>query len=314
LPAADDGGVTTGPATSITVNGVTIPIVKGSFKEVPEFIGELAERGAAGEFDENFVARKRKYTATVLAQDATKAVALRKLLEGDGQSWLYDSNTYSFKGEGPSAGGSYTQSGAGGSPSGGKVTVASGNTINYALATALGVPSGWAATKGWSLIVRKKLSVGDGGDGSTFFRHIALGAVAVVQGASANPAGVTQYKSGAAGSFAMGNWITVDGAGDGVVKLHGKDNANVNAAYDYCDLAFLPFQLDSSWIAGLDTFLTTNRYPTLKRVMLSGAHIEDAAPGILVHIRQVGASRTVRLRGTTIESNWRAQDIQIWEA
>lgn len=294
---------------ALTCNGITIPLVKGSLEEVPEFPGEQAERGAAGDFDENLVTIKRGWTATVLPQTPAKALAMRSLLEGRGQSFTYDANTFSAKGEGPSAGGTYTQAGAGGFV-GGKVNVGSGSFIPYSLGNSLFGVVNWRGAKGWTLVARKVLTVGDGGDGVTYQRHIATGAVTVVQAAAANPAGVTQYKNGAAGSFAMGNWITVDGAGDGVVKLHGVSNAAANAAYDYDDFVFWPFVFDPTWVAGYDAYLTTNQHSPLKRVHLSGLHVEDAAPGVLVHVRAKSIPRAVRLG----DPSWRSLKLQIWEA
>lgn len=295
---------------ALTLNGITLP--SRGLSERPVFVGDLADRGVVGDFDENFVARKREFPTKLVAQTAALAIAFRKLLEGDGQSWRYDANTFSFKGEGPSAGGVYTQSGAGGVLGGGKVNVGSGSFIPYSLASSLNVPSGWAGAKGWSLLVRKVLTIGDGGDGVTFQRFIATGAVTVTAG-TANPAGVTQYKNGAAGSFSMGAWMTIDGAGDGVVKLHGLSNAGASAAYDYCDFAFLPFALDPTWIAGLDTFLQTNRYPRLKRGILSGSQIEDSG-GVEVHARCSDLPRKVRAPGGVHDASFRELTVMFWEA
>lgn len=288
----------------LTFNGITLPTVAGSFREAPEFIGDDG-RGQAGEHGENVVARKRAWTVTLVAQSQAVAVKMRRYLEGEGQSWRFDDNAYSFKGEGPKAGGSYTVSG-------GKVEVASTSFIEWALASALTRGLTWAPTQGWTLGCRKVLTAAEGGDDATFQRHIAIGTVAVTRGSSANPASVTQYLNGSAGNHAMGNWIDV--ASDGDVGLHGYSNAGAGADYDYDDVWFLPFALESSWIAGLDAFLASaGAHSRLKRVVLAGDAIEDAS-GVEVYVRAVGIPRKRRVVAGTPSSNFYELDLRIREA
>lgn len=263
----------------LTYNGITLPTLAGSFRETTEHIGDEG-RGQAGEYGDNLVARKRTWACTLVAQTKATAVKMRRYLEGEGQAWRFDGTAYSFKGEGPKAGGSF-------SVASGKVNVGSNSFIEFALANALTRGLTWAPTQGWTLGVRKVLTGGDGGDGSTYVRHIATGSVAVARGAAANPVGVTQYKNGVAGNHSMGNWIDV--ASDGDVGIYGKTNANGNAAYDYDDLWFLPFAVESSWVAGLDAFLAAaGAHSRLKRVVLAGDALEDAAPGVEAYVRGVG--------------------------
>lgn len=295
---------------NLTFNGITIPGASESLKEAPDFVGDVNDRVASAEHVENYVARKRKWTCKVIAQTAAKSVAMRRYLEGEGQSWSFDSTMYSGKGEGPASGGGYTRSGTSG-VHGGKVNVSSGDVLEFALAYALGQPGGWVPTKGWTLMVWKQLSVGDGGDGSAYYHHIATGSVAVTRGSSANPASVTQYRNGVAGSYSMGNWIDV--ASDGDVGIYGKSNANTSAAYDYDDLVFLPFVLDSSWVTGLYTYLASYAHPALKRVMLSGDQIEDAAPGVEVHIRATEIPRKRRVFSGSSTSAARELQLTITE-
>ena len=293
----------------LTCNGITIPVEFQAFAEAEEFAGDQLERTASAQLEGNWVARKRRWTARTPPQLPNIAKAMRALLEGQGQSWNFDVTTYSGLGEGPAAGGSYTQSGAGGKY-GGKVNVASANLIQWALANALGVPGGWTPTQGWTLGLWKVLTVGDGGDGATFHHHVATGSVAVTRAASANPAGVTQYKNGVAGSWSMGNWISVQTAN---VGIYGYTNANAGAAYDYDDVFFLPFALPATWMPSLYTFLAANPYPSCPRVKIYGDGIEDPSPGVDCIVRVPRSVQRRQVQAGVAYTNMRELELDIRE-
>lgn len=280
----------------VTINGVTVPVRRNSWPQKPLHVGAVRERGATGAFQETHVARKIEATGIKLVfQEPTTARAMRRFIDGEGFAARFDDHVYSFGGEGPKAGGTYTQSASGGKY-GGKVNVGAASYLEYALASVMKRGATWAPTQGWTVMVWKKLSVLDGGDASTYHDHIATGSVAVVGGASANPAGVTQYKNGVAGNWSMGNWIDV--ASDGDVGIYGRSNTNGPVAYDYDDLVVLPFAVPSSWIAGIAAFRAAQAWSRLPYVVCQGNVIEESAG---LEARMIVTDETpvnVRLNGT----------------
>lgn len=255
------------------LNGVTLPFAGDSAGERPEQIGIDRRRTMNGSLVMSHVGRKGRWIGNTKPLVAATAQAFRSLIEGDGHAWRFADSLYSFAGVGPSSSTGCTQSATGGKYAG-KLAITSGNRFEAALARRMARPAGWDPTQGWTLMVWKKTSVADGGDGSTYVLHIATGSVVVTRGASANPASVTQYRSGTAGNWSMGNWITV--ASDGDVAIHAHDNAGTPTAYDYSDLVVLPFALPSSWVAGIVSFLATAPWGESPFSVLSGDVLEGS--------------------------------------
>jgi hypothetical protein len=265
-----------------TAFGITLPFARNEWRQTPVRLGVSNGRADSGQLVTAETARKREWEATTIVGAQDEREAIRRLLEGDGLHVEFnDASGFSWHGIGPSTATSVTYSVSGGKRSG-RVSVGAGGVLRYALANLMREPDGvaWAATKGWTVAVFKVLSVGDGGDGTTYVDHLATGSVAVVRGASANPVGVTQYKSGVAGSWSMGNWLEVSAAGE--VAIHGYTNAGATGAYDFDELLVLPFALPSTvmatWAAALATFRSTTSMGRLPRVLLDGDCIPDAAP------------------------------------
>jgi hypothetical protein len=267
--------------------GINVPARKNSWPGQPQFVGDELGRGAAGVLEDQFVRRVREWSGVKMVfQEPETGHALRRLLEGEYIHFDFDADMLARSGEGPASGGGYTRSNTGGKH-GGKVAVSSGSFLAFDLARALGVEDGWDPTQGWTLICWKQLTTADDGVGGTgtYYLHIATGDVAVTQGASANPAGVTQYRDGVAGSYSMGNWIDV--TADGVVRLHGKDNDASNNAKDYDDLVVLPFKLPTAraatWAAQLSAWMDEYAFGDAPFVKLSGDCIPDLLP-LDVHV------------------------------
>lgn len=272
-----------------TVFGIRIPTTRNDWRQTPIIVGGGDDRVDSGVLGSGETTRKREWGTSLITGTQVEREAMRRLLEGDGLAVDFDDATgFSWSGLGPSLATGVTYSASGGKR-GGRAILASAGALEYSLAQVMRQPDGaWSATRGWTIAVHKKLSVGDGGDGTTFHDHLATGSVAVVRGASANPAGVTQYRGGVAGSWAMGNWLAVTAGG--VAGVYGYSNANVATAYDYDELVVLPWALPpammATWAANLATFRASYSVGRLPRVLLAGECIPDPAP-LEVRWRQV---------------------------
>lgn len=267
-----------------TCFGITLPFARNEWRQTPVRVGAGDGRVDSGVAVTSETVRKREWEAKTIVGPQAEREALRRILEGDGLHVDFnDASDFSWSGIGPSVApaSSFTTPGARGSGSNPCRIVASGGELRYALASHMRQPDGtWGATKGWTVAVFRRLEVADGGDGTTFVDHLATGSVAVVRGAAANPVGVTQYKSGVAGNWSMGNWLSVSAAGE--VGIHGYSNAGVAGAYRYDELLVWPFALPSTvmatWAAAIATFRAAQSMGRLPRVLLHGDCIPDASP------------------------------------
>jgi hypothetical protein len=265
----------------LEVLGIAVPVRKNSWPGKPLFVGQDVTRALDAALCEGRRRRVREWSGVKMVfLEPETAHALRALLEGQFLAVSFDDGTHSFDGIEPAAGGSYTQSATDGKH-GGRLSVSSNNHIAYALEDELGVPGGWFPVKGWTVICWKRLTTTDDGIGGAgaYYHHIATGAVAVTQGASANPADVTQYRNGVAGSYSMGNWLQVL---DGEVRLYGKDNDGTNNAKDYDELLVLPFALPAAvadaWAASIYAFMDAHAVGRAPFVKIAGDCIPDASP------------------------------------
>lgn len=293
-----------------TINGVTIPGEGDAFEETTDDVGATDTRGVNGALVSSSAGRKRDFSVSTVPVTAALGEALRALVCGEGHAWPFADSLWAHAGVGPSSTTGCTQSASGGKYAG-KLAITSTNRFEVSLAKRMARKGGWNPTShGWTVSVWKKLSVGDGGDGTTYHHHLATGSVAVVRGASANPAGVTQYRGGVVGAFAMGNWLSVSAAG--VVAVHAYTNAGAGAAYDWSDLVVLPFQVPAAWTPDLYTWLSARAWSRLPRVELAGDCIPDLVP---VEVRARVSSlkqRNVFLEGAH-RNNARVLDIDLKE-
>lgn len=271
-----------------TLHGITLPIARNEWRMTPVLVGSADARADSGELGGAETTLKREWSCSTIVDSQATQEVIRRLMEGDGIHVDFDdASGFTRTGIGPSSATSVTYSASGGKR-GGRASVGSTGALVYALAKKMRQRDGdWAPTKGWTVAVFKQLSLGDGGDGTTFFDHLATGNVAVVRGAAANPAGVTQYRSGVAGSYGMGNWLSVSAAGE--VGIHGYTDSGGSLTYLYDELLVLPFALPTAlmatWAAALATFRASYACGALPRVKLDGDCIPDAQP-LEVRIRQ----------------------------
>lgn len=294
----------------VTINGVPWPMAVDSVDEQPEDIGEHTARSLNGNGTATRIARKRRWAGRSTFHAAAEGEAWRRFVEGEGQSWTFASgNAISAKGLGPSSG-SFTVSASDGVHGLGKVTPASGNSVGFTLAKRLGVAGGWAATKGWTILVWKRLSVGDGGDGTAYHHFVISGAVGVTRGASANPVGVSQWRGGVAGNYSVGNWLSVGTT----TALWGYSNAGAAAAYAYSGLVVLPFVIPSSWVASLAAFHAASSWSAVPGAVRLGGDVVADAGGPVDVIGRVKRlpQRSLVLNGTRV-SNARILELELTE-
>lgn len=294
-----------------SINGVPWPMKADSVEETPDEVGSVDDRSLGGTGLSTRIARKRRWKSTSSLHVASDGEAWRRLMEGEGQTWGFTGSggaPYSSKGLGPSAG-TYTTAASGGVLGTGKVTPGAGASIGFALARRLGVPGGWVATKGWTLLFFKKLAVADGGDGSTYYHHIVTGAVAVTRGATANPAGVSTWRNGVLGSYGVGNWLSVGTT----TSWWGYSDAGAAAAYDYSNVVVLPFVVPTSWVPFLYAFHAANAWPSLPRVRLGGDVVEDVG-GVDVLGKAPRIQQRALVLAGAARTNARVLDVELREA
>ncbi len=297
-----------------TAFGITLPISRDKWVQTPVLVGEDDDdRADDGTLLTGETTRKREWDATAPVGSEVDREAFRRLLEGDGLHVDFDDATaFAWRGIGPkTVGATFNVSGG---VRGGRASLNSGGALEYALRRFMRQPGGsWDPTKGWTLAVFKKLTTADGGDDVTYVDHLATGSVVVARGASANPAGVTQYKNGVAGAWSMGRWLGLASNGD--VGIHGYSNANAAAAYDYDELLVWPFALPpslaSSWAAQLAAFRVSSSMGQLPRVLLGGDCITEAT--LPVRCRMTKAQGEQAMLNGSWASNARVDDLSIRE-
>lgn len=265
--------------TFMSANGVTVPAAANSLEEEPEYIGDSGGRAVDGELIETNT-EKGSYKAEVTFLAATEGYALGLWLRALWHAWRFDDHTYSNRGLGPKAGGTYAQSGSGGKY-GGSLVVTSGSLFEVAFANAFKrqLRKTWAPTLGWTFFAWK--------NESGYKHFLAKGAVAVTRGASTgNPAGVTQYEDGAEGSHGIGNFLSV--ASDGDVAIHGYASGGGAGDATYDGFVFLPFEIPDDWAASVYAFHDAQAWTSHPRaVQIDGDAFEDSPFNAVVRVDKV---------------------------
>jgi hypothetical protein len=295
----------------VTINGVHWPMAVDSVEEEPDEVGEVLTRSLNGRAVGTRIERKRRWRGRSVFHVAAEGEAWRRFVEADGQAWDFLSpNAASSKGVGPSSGG-FAVAATDGVHGLGKVTPGSGNFFGINLQRRLGVPGGWSPATGWTLLFFKRLSVGDGGDGVTYVHHVVAGSVAVNRGVSANPVGVQQWRNGVAGSYGVGNWLSV---GTTTTALWSFSDAATAAAYAYSGLVVLPFVVPAAWVPGLTAFHISQTWPGVARVRLGGDVVVDAGGPVdaIARVRKL-PQRSLMLAGER-RNNARVLELELMEA
>lgn len=266
----------------IEINGVEIDSFKDTARCEIMDVGDVDDRGVTGREFDNTVGEKRRWRFDTPPMHWTEAELIRKWITGRGHSWSFDGAKYSQTGVSNAIAGSFTQSSSSGKY-GGKLNVGSASQFGVELSNKMSVPgiAGWAPTNGWTLMAWSLRTIAaDGTPSDDWFDYLAHGAVTVTRGVSANPAGVTQYRNGAAGSFNMGNFTSMlVGTGNrAAITGHCQTALSTAGAKDYDDLVLLPFQVDPTWVADIAAFRAAQAWSPLPFVYLGGDIINNATP------------------------------------
>ncbi len=250
----------------MSINGITFATASDAVFDEPEFVGEIGERSVNGTFVGTEIVEKDVFRGRTVYALAATAEAWRSLINGDGHAFHFENNdAYSDKGLAPSAGTYTTPSGTAkhGTRS---LLVASGQSISYALAGKMGRP-GWTYADGWTFVGWKH-------EGSSFAHYIATGKAIAAAGVE-DPAGITQYEDGVAGTYGLGYWLDV--LATDTVTLKGRDGANAGTNCYFDDFAFWPFEMPAAWAPQLYTWHNANALPTQPRVIVAGDVTERSA-------------------------------------
>ena len=130
----------------LTINGVTVDIEYGSWREETVDVGELSQRSLAAKPARARSTKVRRFSFRTSPLEASLAEKLAMWIEGMGQSWKFDNTLYSGAGVTKTASGTTTAAATGGK-FGGKVTIASGSKFGVKMSNKLGVAGGWLAMR-----------------------------------------------------------------------------------------------------------------------------------------------------------------------
>jgi hypothetical protein len=305
--------------TALKLNGLPLRIAYETWREEADEDGDLEGDSLGPGLAEARSTRKRRFSCMLLEQglewDDRSGVAndeeLEKLIryiEGDGQSWRFDSTLHSLSGNGvtntASPGATLTKN-AGGGKYGGHLDIGAGGVFGVDMRNKLRSRGGWDPTKGWTLMCWRNFVAGE--SAAAGYHHVILkGAVAFTRGASSgNPAGVTQYIDGVAGSHALGRCFSV-AVTDPYVGPWGYKTDNTTAAIDYDELVFLPYEIPTKWIGtvgteGMIEFHDNYPWPRLPRVVIAGDLLPSDPDGVQVTARVKQATMTQLLDNGTVK-------------
>jgi hypothetical protein len=297
-------------------NKLPLKVVYGTWKVEPIDAGDIFGRSLGSGIGEARSTRYRRFSCMIDAlglewedgagvADAAEMDKLIRFLEGDGQSWRFDSASHSLSGNGvtntASPGATLTKSATGG-VFGGKLNIGAGGVFGTDMKNKCRSRGGWAPTQGWTIMARRNFVAGETASAG-FHDCILTGAVEYSRGASSgNPAGVTQYIDGVAGSYNLGRVFSVSSV-DPYVGLWGYKTDNTTVAIDYDDFVFLPYQLPAAWlgVVGVEGILEMRdnfQWPRMPRGVISGDAIRDANPvEVIARVRRQEAEQFLAAAG-----------------
>ena len=267
---------------ALTINGITIPVRGDSFSEERIQIGDSFQRSVGGAMFSSKINSRRRFRFSTSPLSTTDAERIASLIEGNAHAWTFDFDLSSMSGIT-----NFTATGAALATS----PASRDGTKN------LGVPS----TTGFEVNLQDKFSsLGEqgfspfSGDGWTacFWRYctaaadgvpstgwyhfIVTGIVTVSRGVSANPAALTQYRDGVAGSFGSGNIVSMSSLG--VFGVWGYQTvANVGSASNYDDLVVFPFRFTAAMASQFYTGAAGFAVPIFPALVVAGDHVDRYA-------------------------------------
>lgn len=308
------------------VNSIPFSVARDSFSEATEFVGELLQRGANSNLIESRIgSNKRRWTMRSTPLPIDVAIAWVHMLHGNGQTWTFDVDTYSAKGVANSVAGNFTI----GAPLSGGVGAGSLSV------TTLGLPwvvylgdkmhsneaDSWLPTKGWTACFWRQNSIIEDGTSASPFYYGIQGATSYVQGAGANPASITQYRTGGfgytvtAGSFNVGNFSGMTASGDFSLWAKGAAAAaDITKQYD--ELSVYPFEFPSSvaiaWHTALAEHVRLRGIPaTAGAVHVGGSALNTTNSGPVGGRQAVGRVRSMKQMGAALAGSAFSPDVYV---
>lgn len=309
---------------AITINGVSIPIKGDSFAEQRAVIGDTFTRSVGGAMFSSFVARRRTFTFSTPPLESLTAEKYARLIEGVSQVWNFNSTSQIgfLSGSGVTnflASGSATLVS---SPTRGaaiafsSLQLAASAGFRFLLSNKFGIQGGFTTTgstpTGWTIMFWKNATTGaDGVPSNGWYHYIASGTGSVTRGASANPAGVTQWRNGVSGSFGMGNMIEVSGSSTTGIWSYGA-TSGTGATSQFDDLVVWPFTLPTSWASGIYSYALGTSFAAAPVVDVSGDHLDGSTIKCFGRVEEVSHINAT-LPGSTSKPNVKVLNVTLEE-
>lgn len=206
-----------------TIHGMEVPVADKSWKADPLIVGERRARSVGAARIRTQIARKYRYTGKTPFLDPADAAWIVDLLNGEGDSWSFESNIYSAKGLLWS----------------GTVPVRQNTNVKF------GTWAGEAASGTTSTF-----SPGYAGLDKTvlFWRRPGAGAFDHYALTRTSGGTLTEYKNGVVGAYTTSNFFTFT---DSTCSFLGKNDAGTNTTIQFDDVVVLPFLMPATNIATL---------------------------------------------------------------
>lgn len=250
-----------------TLNGRALLVAKDSWFEVPRRGGEINTPTMAGAFVSVELQDARAWECSLTPVAASAWPSLRSWIEGQGQAWSFaDGRSFSTTGVlGEESGGvvSYLTTGGRLTRTGleGCMSLASGAHWGVRMANKMGTIASWVpARHGFTFFFWVYLDATIDGNATSGWHFCAITGNATWTRGTANPSGVTQYRSDpaspatapAAGSHSLGNICQVATASAPWCALSGYqlDGGGATAKL-FQDVGFVPYQMTAAEVAAI---------------------------------------------------------------
>jgi hypothetical protein len=274
----------------LTVDGVTALVFRDTPNESEIDNGDLRGRSVGGVIYSSRGSTKRIWKMRTPPMAPDEATALRKWLKGRGQRWSFDNTQYSSAGVCEAFASTYTNNAAGGKH-GGRITVGSASDFTVDLSDKLYLTTSFnPSTHGFSWGFWRYNVTGAAEDNvaTAWYHYLLVGTASYTRASASNPANLTQYRNGVAGSYNVGQFTSID-ASTGVAAIYGYCSAGAFAAgaRDYDDMWIVPYQVPSSWRAGLYTHQNSYAMGNWPNVRAVGDFAEDDPVDVYITINSV---------------------------
>lgn len=259
-------------ADFVKVEGVTLPLRVGSFTDAREYLG-VSRRSTSGQLFDVINSEHMAAEGTIRPVDQATGKALRRYLNGDGESWLFDAaSVYGSRGSAPNAGGSYTAYSTGGVFNLGRVNVASGNYIE--------LPGDFSGD--WTIDLWKYETIANEGAASdAFYRY-------TVRGNATTVTTTEQIRNAVSGSHNAASWITVPTTS--AVRIYGKagyvSGGGASVARNYSMITLRAYHVTSAMAVAMHGF-NAQLIAGLPHLFVDGEAIDDGPIECVCRARSV---------------------------